>query len=95
MGKENTNDNNMKGMKDKFNENIKIEIQNHSDKKDNIEDEKKDLKRSKSKINLPLISSSEESIHNSPSEANTSSPPSLSSSFKILPPIWNIIKVLH
>ena len=61
----------------------------------NIKEEKKVLNRSESKINFPLITSSDVSIPNSPSKANTSFPPSLSSSFKILPPIWNNIKVFY
>ena len=94
-GNENsTKNNNMKGFKDKFNVKNGI-IQDSYGKNDDIKEEKKVLNRSESKINFPLITSFDVSIPNSPSKANTSSPPSLSSSFKILPPIWNNIKVFY
>jgi hypothetical protein len=96
-GNEDTNkNNNMKGLKDEFNQNVKNGISQDSYGKNyDIEVEKKVLNRSESKINFPLITSSDISIPNSPSKANTSSPSSLSSSFKILPPIWNNIKVFY
>ena len=86
-------------MKDKFNQGIKnkdIKVnEDNNDRHDKIEDVKNVLKRSDSRVNLPLISSSSDPTPDSPSRENTSSPPSLSSSFKILPPIWNNIKVPH
>ena len=92
-------DKNKKELKEKFNQGIKNEhVKDNKDnisKIDNIKDMKNALKRSDSNFNLPLISSSSDSIPDSPSRANTSSPPSLSSSVKILPPIWDNRKVHH
>ena len=70
-------------------------LKDQSESNENLKEDVKVLQRNESKVNFPQIlsDSSLKSPAKSSNKANKSSPSSLSSSYKILPPISNFEKV--
>ena len=101
--KEDTEDNDdmenrIKSLKNEINNHIKTEYAEVEGKEDASEeaknkDDKNDYKRGESVVNLPLISSVGESSHDSSFKGRATSPKSLSSTYKVFPPIMNIHQV--
>ena len=85
------NENSNKSLKDELNNHIKDEYG-----KENTETKPGDgHTRSDSIVNLPFIDSDAHFIPYSSSKGRATSPASLSSSFKVLPPIKNIVEVCY
>ena len=76
-------ENRTKKLKNKFNNDIKTEYAQYEEKVDETKDkdDKNDYKPNDSAVNLPLIS------HDSSSKGRATSPPSLSSTYDVFPPI--------
>ena len=86
-------ENKIKTIKNELNNHIKTKYAKVEGKEDETKDKDDDYKHINSVVNLPLISSDGESSHDSSFKGRATSPKSLSSTYKVFPPIMNIHQV--